>query len=57
VTNQYYSNRDEYDAVGQTQPHTFAAYVQENLRMLKHQYRQQRQPVNPSDTAAAKSLI
>ena len=46
VTNQYYANRDEYDAVGQQQPHTFAAYVQENLSLLKHEFRKQRQLVN-----------
>jgi hypothetical protein len=57
VTNQYYSNRDEYDTVGQTQPHTFAAYVQENLRMLKSQYRQQRQLANSTPPESAKSLI
>lgn len=39
VTNQYYANRDEYDAVGQQQPHTFEAYVQENLGLLKQQFR------------------
>lgn len=39
VTNQYYANRDEYDAAGQAQPHTFEQYVQENLSQLKQQYR------------------
>jgi hypothetical protein len=42
VTNQYYANRDEYDAAGQTQPHTFEQYVQEHLEWLKQQYKQQR---------------
>jgi len=42
VTNKYYENRDEYFAVGQQQPHTFEVYVQENLHMLKQQFRQQR---------------
>ena len=40
VTNQYFANRDEYFAVGQTQPHTFEQYVQENLSQLKQQYRE-----------------
>jgi hypothetical protein len=42
VVNQYYANRDEYDAAGQTQPHTFETYVQENLSLLKAQFRQVR---------------
>ena len=42
VTNQYFENRDEYDSAGQTQPHTFKQYVQENLSQLKHEYKQQR---------------
>jgi hypothetical protein len=42
VTNQYFANRDEYDSAGQTQPHTFEQYVQENLSQLKQQYKQQR---------------
>ena len=50
VTNQYYANRDEYFAVGQTQPYTFETYVQENLSLLKQQFkvefRKQRQLVN-----------
>ena len=54
VTNQYYANRDEYDAAGQQQPHTFEVYVQENLPLLKQQYRQH---VIRSGPAAAKSLI
>ena len=39
VTNQYYANRDEYDSAGQTQPHTFEQYVQENLSQLKQDFR------------------
>ena len=42
VVNQYYANRDEYDQHGQTQPHTFEVYVQENLPLLKQQFRQVR---------------
>jgi hypothetical protein len=40
VTNAYWANRDEYDSAGQTQPHTFEQYVQENLSQLKQQYRE-----------------
>ena len=57
VVNQYYENRDEYHAVGQQQPHTFETYVQENLPLLKQQFRQQRQLVIRCGAAAAKSLI
>jgi hypothetical protein len=61
VTNQYYANRDEYDAAGQQQPHTFEVYVQENLSMLKRQFkvefRKQRQLANSTPPASAKSLI
>ena len=39
VTNAYYANRDEYDSAGQTQPHTFEQYVQENLSQLKQDFR------------------
>lgn len=39
ITNQYYANRDEYDAAGQTQPHTFHEYVRENISLLKAKYR------------------
>ena len=39
VTNQYYENRDEYDRVGQTQPHTFDEYVRDNISALKAKYR------------------
>jgi len=42
VTNQYYANRDEYDSVGQRQPHTFDEYVHLNLSLLKQQFKQQR---------------
>jgi hypothetical protein len=57
VTNQYFENRDEYDSVGQRQQHTFEAYVQENLSMLKAQFKQQRQLVKTQQSSAAKSLI
>ena len=40
VTNQYFANRDEYDSAGQTQPHTFEQYVQENLSQLKQDFRE-----------------
>ena len=39
VTNMYYANRDEYDAIGQVQPHTFEEYVRNNLTLLKEMYR------------------
>ena len=39
VTNEYYANRDEYDAVGQVQPYTFEEYVRNNLNLLKEMYR------------------
>jgi hypothetical protein len=39
VTNQYYANRDEYDQVGQTQPHSFEEYVRQNIDLLKEKYR------------------
>ena len=42
VTNQYYANRDEYDAAGQQQPYTFDEYVQQHLSLLKQQYRRLR---------------
>ena len=42
VTNQYYANRDEYDAAGQQQPYTFEQYVHQHLSLLKHEYKQQR---------------
>jgi hypothetical protein len=61
VTNQYYANRDEYDSVGQTQPHTFEAYVAANLSLLKQQFkvefRKQRQLANSTPPASARSLI
>lgn len=40
VTNQYYANRDEYDAIGQQQPWSFGEYYKRNLAMLKQQYKQ-----------------
>jgi len=39
VTNEYYANRDEYDSVGQQQPHTFEQYVRQNIDVLKEKYR------------------
>ena len=39
VTNEYYANRDEYDAVGQVQPYTFEEYVRQNIDLLKEKYR------------------
>ena len=39
VTNQYYENREEYQACGQTQPHTFEEYVRANIGLLKAKYR------------------
>jgi hypothetical protein len=39
VTNQFYENRDEYDAAGQTQPHTYSEYVWQNISLLKAKYR------------------
>ena len=39
VTNEYYANRDEYDQVGQTQPHSFEQYVRQNIDLLKEKYR------------------
>lgn len=42
VTNAYYANRDEYDAYGQTQPHTFAEYYRANKAELVQQFKQQR---------------
>ena len=57
VVNQYYENRDEYDAAGQTQPWTFETYVAANLPLLKQQFRQQRQLVKRQQSSAAKSLI
>lgn len=37
--NQYWANRDEYQAMGQTQPHTFDEYVRANLTLLRVQWR------------------
>jgi len=39
VTNEYYANRDEYDSVGQVQPHSFEQYVRQNIDLLKEKYR------------------
>lgn len=39
VQQQYWSNRDEYDAMGQRQPHTFDQYLRFNLAYLRQQWR------------------
>ncbi len=39
VTNEYYANRDEYQAHRQQQPHTFDEYVRQNIDFLKEKYR------------------
>lgn len=39
VQQQYWSNRDEYDAMGQRQPHTFDQYFRFNLAYLRQQWR------------------
>ena len=44
VTNAYYSNRDEYDAYQQQQPHDFAEYYRKNKQLLKEQFRQRHYP-------------
>ena len=41
VTQKYYENRDEYDAIKQTQPHTFDEYVRGNIATLKKMYKEQ----------------
>ena len=38
-TQQYYANRDEYDAVGETQPHSFSEYVSANITLLREGFR------------------
>ena len=40
-TQQYYTNRDEYEAVGQTQPWSFREYVKGNLQDLKREFKLQ----------------
>ena len=37
--NQYFENRDEYDSVGEVQPHSFEQYLKENISLLKEKYR------------------
>jgi hypothetical protein len=39
ITQQYYENRDEYDAARQQQPHTFEEYIRKNISLLKAKYR------------------
>ena len=46
VTNQYYANRDEYDAVGQVQPYTFEEYVRLNINDLRKQYKKIKEEVD-----------
>ena len=46
VTNQYYANRDEYDSVGQQQPHTFEQYVANNINDLRLAYKKMKKEVD-----------
>jgi hypothetical protein len=46
VTNQYYANRDEYNAVGQTQPYTFAEYVSNNISDLRLKFKKLKKEVD-----------
>jgi|TARA_B100000780_G_scaffold131027_1_gene91878 hypothetical protein len=39
VTNQYYANRDEWDAAGEPQPYTFDEYVNNNLTELRKDFK------------------
>lgn len=36
---QYMENKDEYQEVGQTQPHSFEVYVKDNIKELMAKYR------------------
>ena len=49
-TDQYYTNRDEYFAYGQTQPHTMQEYIEANIQDLKARYRS----IRDRDTAERK---
>ena len=49
-TDQYYTNRDEYFAYGQTQPHTMQEYIEANIQDLKARYRR----IRDHDTAERK---
>ena len=46
VTSKYYENRDEYDSIGQTQPHTFEQYVSDNLSLLKEKFKKNKKKVD-----------
>ena len=46
VTNQYYENRDEYDAAGQTQPYTFEEYVSSNINDLRTKFKKLKKEVD-----------
>lgn len=46
VTNEYYANRDEYDAVGQVQPYTFEEYVSNNINDLRKKYKKIKKEVD-----------
>ena len=46
VTNQYFENRDEYFAVGQTQPHTFEQYVSNNINDLRKRFKKHKKEVD-----------
>ena len=46
VTNEYYANRDEYDAVGQQQPYTFEEYVSNNINDLRKKYKKIKKEVD-----------
>jgi len=46
VTNQYYANRDEYDAAGQQHPYTFEEYVSSNINDLRNRYKKFKKEVD-----------
>ena len=43
VTNRYWANRDEYDGVGQRQPHTFEQYASNNMQQLRRDFKLHKQ--------------
>jgi hypothetical protein len=43
VTNRYWANRDEYDGVGQRQPHTFEQYASNNMAQLRRDFKLHKQ--------------
>ena len=43
VTSAYWTNKDEYDGVGQQQPWTFDEYVSNNLAQLKRDFKMHKQ--------------